>query len=1130
VSSPVSLVPDPSPASGRRLRVLLTNTALETRGGSELYLLDVACWLRDQGHAPVLYSARLGPLAETIRQHALPVIDDLARLADPPQVIHAQHHLPAMAALARFPHTPTVFFCHGWLPWEEAPLRHPAIRRYVAVSGATRERLVAEHAVPPGRVHTIPNFVDTRRFPPRDPLPARPRRALVFSNQAVEGRWVETLRHVCIERGIQVDVAGWRSGHPLDRPEEVLGAYDLVFARGRSALEAMAVGCGVVLCDAEGLGPMVTPDNLDHLGAGNFGMQVLRDAHRAELFRRAIDAYDAGSAARVSALVRETRALERVVPHVFAAYEEALADHAAAPHSVDEADAAAGAYVIWLHREFPVPWLGQRKAYARTLVDAEARSRDLSAEAEHLRGVVTAQRHAADEAARVADARVEAERAALMAAHQAALDAAARESERQATERLAEAVVEAERAVTARLEVEHAARMGAEQAAHQAALDTWAATLARQHDDIARLTAEVSDLRATLAHIRGGFLFRRALTPLWKARLQLLPEGSARYRSYCRARMALGRLAGLVAPRHRTPAAVDSAEVATEVPSDATLAAVVMDVGGRPETVEAVASLLAQTPRPEVVVVSSGGGDLDQRIARAGHDVTVVQVSRVLMPGATRNVGLAASDAPWVGFLAGDSLARAGWAAGRLAAHAAGAEAVSSAVVNHARWNPFSAAAHCLLLSYRLPGVAPSRRLHYGASYARTLFAKFGAFRHDLRTGEDTELRERFAGRVRFAFRGDVQVAHRNPTSLASLLSDQFHRGRRTVRAREALYPGPARALVARVSLTRVPRSLWISLASTPVREWGPILWGLPWLVPGALAYAAGAATSRSRSEPVASPAGGDVPASPRPGAGRTRVICVTPFRNERRYLPDFLANVAPQVDGIIAVDDGSVDGSGDIVAAHPSVLEVIRIAPREPHRWNELRNRRLLVDAAGRYGAEWVIALDADERLERGFRDRMERIIAGAGSDGPQAYAVTFREMWDAPGQYRMDGVWGRKRSARLFRLRPDHDFGSRALHGHWAPENSRGPDGAFVLADLIVYHLRMIEAADRERRMRRYLALDPDRRWQAVGYEYLVDTTGLMVETLPPGREYEPLAQPATEAPDERLEPVAVAGRGTL
>ena len=36
------------------------------------------------------------------------------------------------------------------------------------------------------------------------------------------------------------------------------GDYDLVFAKARCALEAMAVGAAVVLCDTHGLGPMVT--------------------------------------------------------------------------------------------------------------------------------------------------------------------------------------------------------------------------------------------------------------------------------------------------------------------------------------------------------------------------------------------------------------------------------------------------------------------------------------------------------------------------------------------------------------------------------------------------------------------------------------------------------------------------------------------------------------------------------------------------------------------------------------------------------------------------------------------------------------------------------------------------------
>jgi hypothetical protein len=36
------------------------------------------------------------------------------------------------------------------------------------------------------------------------------------------------------------------------KPEEILGGYDLVFAKARSAIEAMAVGTAVVICDRVG--------------------------------------------------------------------------------------------------------------------------------------------------------------------------------------------------------------------------------------------------------------------------------------------------------------------------------------------------------------------------------------------------------------------------------------------------------------------------------------------------------------------------------------------------------------------------------------------------------------------------------------------------------------------------------------------------------------------------------------------------------------------------------------------------------------------------------------------------------------------------------------------------------------
>ena len=246
---------------------------------------------------------------------------------------------------------------------------------------------------------------------------------------------------------------------------------------------------------------------------------------------------------------------------------------------------------------------------------------------------------------------------------------------------------------------------------------------------------------------------------------------------------------------------------------------------------------------------------------------------------------------------------------------------------------------------------------------------------------------------------------------------------------------------------------------------------------------------------------------------GATRLLALLACRDEMRFLPGYFANLASQVDGVIALDDGSTDGSAEFIASQPSTLELIRLPARKPHCWDEPRNRRLLIEAATRHGAEWVLAQDADERIERDFRNRAEALIAGTVESGIQAFALVFRELWDAPDQYRMDGVWDHKRQARLFRLRPDAQFDERALHGHWAPINSATPRG-FRQVDLCLYHLRMIDPTDRQARRERYLLLDPDRQFQAIGYDYLTDESGLQVAKLPEGREYEPMFDPATQS----------------
>ena len=249
------------------------------------------------------------------------------------------------------------------------------------------------------------------------------------------------------------------------------------------------------------------------------------------------------------------------------------------------------------------------------------------------------------------------------------------------------------------------------------------------------------------------------------------------------------------------------------------------------------------------------------------------------------------------------------------------------------------------------------------------------------------------------------------------------------------------------------------------------------------------------------------------PFARPVRLLALLAIRNHVHYLPGFFANVAPHVDGIIALDDGSTDGTAELLARHPSVLEVIR-NPTDRSNWDEVGNHRQLLAAALRHRAEWLLSVDADERLERDFRRRCERVIRRGRLLGYTAYGVRIRELWDTPNQYRVDGVWGEKTAARLYEMRADHKLDTRALHASKAPRQGR-IDGRYPIADLDVYHLAMLTPEKREARRQRYELLDPTARWQQkIGYAYLTDATGLMLRTVDPRRGFVSVADEAGDA----------------
>jgi hypothetical protein len=242
------------------------------------------------------------------------------------------------------------------------------------------------------------------------------------------------------------------------------------------------------------------------------------------------------------------------------------------------------------------------------------------------------------------------------------------------------------------------------------------------------------------------------------------------------------------------------------------------------------------------------------------------------------------------------------------------------------------------------------------------------------------------------------------------------------------------------------------------------------------------------------------------PRRRKTRILALLTFRNEMRFLPDYFENIRPLVDGVVALDDGSIDGSTEFVAGQAEVLELLRLPPREDHQWDDALNHRRLVEASWKHRPDWLLGLDADERLEQGFRERAEQEIARARKEGHRAWRLHLREIWDDPLWYRADGIWGTKSSARFFEARRDHEFHMQRLHCHWAPLNSR-ENFDFPQADLYFYHLRMLTPEDRAARQARYENLDPGRDFQSIGYGYMTQTEGLRLERIAPGREYRPL-----------------------
>lgn len=317
------------------MRVLIAGHSLGEIGGVQSYERDLASWLLAHGHSPVVYATELGDAARQLNALTVPVVGDLSTITAPIDIIHGDSAIETMAAMLHFPTTPAIFVCHGWEDLGRTIPRFPRIHRYVAVDDTCADRLVTREGIPPERISVLLNAVDMNAFRQREPLPDRPRRAVVFGNLAHELTFLPAIRAACRQASIELDVVSASAGTAEAHPESILGGYDLAFAKAKCAMEAMACGLAVILCSEAGLGGMVRSSDFDRLRRLNFGIRTLQKPLTTETILEELALYDAEDARRVSDRIRESAPSDALHESLLSLYESVIDEHSRADSKGD---------------------------------------------------------------------------------------------------------------------------------------------------------------------------------------------------------------------------------------------------------------------------------------------------------------------------------------------------------------------------------------------------------------------------------------------------------------------------------------------------------------------------------------------------------------------------------------------------------------------------------------------------------------------------------------------------------------------------------------------------------------------------------------------------------------------------
>lgn len=119
--------------------------------------------------------------------------------------------------------------------------------------------------------------------------------------------------------------------------------------------------------------------------------------------------------------------------------------------------------------------------------------------------------------------------------------------------------------------------------------------------------------------------------------------------------------------------------------------------------------------------------------------------------------------------------------------------------------------------------------------------------------------------------------------------------------------------------------------------------------------------------------------------------VLLTQSYNEGENIIDFLDNMGKYFDGIILLDDGSIDNTFEL-AQHPKLLIKVK---KKRMGFIDIENRNITLDFASFVNSEWFCFMDTDER----FCDKFSDFDNALKIDEADIISFFFVHIWDKNG-----------------------------------------------------------------------------------------------------------------------------------